>query len=557
MPSGIHHVTSIASSARRNLDFYTGTLGLRLVKKTVNFDDPGSYHLYYGDAAGHPGTILTFFPWEGAPPGRLGIGEAQETVFSVPEGSIGYWTQRLIEKGVDHDPPAKRFGETTLAFKDRDGTRLALAGVKGAEEAPGWSARGSAARNTAIRGFHSVSLLLAEAGPTAAILTDVFGFVADGGEGVTQRYRAPGVEVGGLVDLRTAGEFSGGAPGRGLGSPHRVSGGRRRGASGDGRQARPGSSSAHDRAEGPQLFPLGLFPRARPGAVRNRHRSARFRRRRAAWIRLGGRSNCRRSSRASAPQSKPRCRSSTSRGPSLAIPAAAETPDDACARLYPSLRARRRPDLPPVLLLHGTGGDETDLLPLGREIAPHAALLSPRGNVLEGDMPRFFRRYREGLFDEDDVRRRANELAISSPRRAARIGLAEPVALGYSNGANIAAAVLLLHPKTLAGAILLRATTPLVEPPRPDLSGIPVLILSGLERSRHSPLRRREAEARARRGRGAGRARRTARRPWPDAGRRRARQGVLRARSGACVPPQGLSRCSGLPSQSQPPWRRI
>src|SRR6516162_881657 len=83
--SGIHHVTSIAGSARRNLDFYTGTLGLRLVKKTVNFDDPGSYHFYYGDAAGHPGTILTFFPWEGVAPGRLGIGEAQETVFSIPK----------------------------------------------------------------------------------------------------------------------------------------------------------------------------------------------------------------------------------------------------------------------------------------------------------------------------------------------------------------------------------------------------------------------------------------------------------------------------------------
>jgi phospholipase/carboxylesterase len=139
--------------------------------------------------------------------------------------------------------------------------------------------------------------------------------------------------------------------------------------------------------------------------------------------------------------------------------------------------------LPPVLLLHGTGGDETDLLPLGREIAPGSALLSPRGNVLEGDMPRFFRRYREGLFDEDDVRRRANELShfVSEARRA--YGLAQPVALGYSNGANIAAAVLLTHPKTLAGAILLRATTPLAEPPRPDLSGVPVLILSGLNDS--------------------------------------------------------------------------
>ena len=137
------------------------------------------------------------------------------------------------------------------------------------------------------------------------------------------------------------------------------------------------------------------------------------------------------------------------------------------------------PSRPPVLLLHGTGGDETDLVPLGREIAPAAALLSPRGNVLEGGTPRFFRRFREGLFDEDDVRRRAAELShfIAEARRA--YALAQPIALGYSNGANIAAAVLLLHPKTFAGAILLRAMAPLAEPPRPDLSGVPVLTLSG------------------------------------------------------------------------------
>ena len=138
------------------------------------------------------------------------------------------------------------------------------------------------------------------------------------------------------------------------------------------------------------------------------------------------------------------------------------------------------PRLPPILLLHGTGGDETDLVPLGREIAPGAALLSPRGNVLEGNMPRFFRRFREGLFDEDDVRRRAGQLAtfVTEARRA--YGLDRPLALGYSNGANIAAAVLLLHPKTLAGAILLRAMAPLADLPSPDLSGVPVLILSGL-----------------------------------------------------------------------------
>lgn len=137
------------------------------------------------------------------------------------------------------------------------------------------------------------------------------------------------------------------------------------------------------------------------------------------------------------------------------------------------------PTSPPVLLLHGTGGDETDLLPLGREIAPGAALISPRGNVLEGGMPRFFRRYREGVFDEADVRRRAKELAhfVAEARRA--YGVGAPAALGYSNGANIAAALLLLHPDVLIGAILLRAMAPLADPPKPDLSGVPVLILSG------------------------------------------------------------------------------
>ena len=135
---------------------------------------------------------------------------------------------------------------------------------------------------------------------------------------------------------------------------------------------------------------------------------------------------------------------------------------------------------PPLLLLHGTGGDEGDLLPLGREFAPSAALLSPRGDVLEGAMPRFFRRIREGLFDEDDLRVRANALAdfVAEARRA--YWISAPVALGYSNGANIAAAVLLLRPEALIGAILLRAMAPLANPPKPDLSGVPVLIMSGL-----------------------------------------------------------------------------
>lgn len=135
----------------------------------------------------------------------------------------------------------------------------------------------------------------------------------------------------------------------------------------------------------------------------------------------------------------------------------------------------------PVLLLHGTGGDENDLVPLGRAVAPGAALLSPRGRVLEHGMPRFFRRLAEGVFDEDDVRRRAFELADFVAAARERHDLAAPVALGYSNGANIAAAVLQLRPEALAGAILLRAMVPLAEPPRADLAGKPVLIVSGAQ----------------------------------------------------------------------------
>jgi phospholipase/carboxylesterase len=134
---------------------------------------------------------------------------------------------------------------------------------------------------------------------------------------------------------------------------------------------------------------------------------------------------------------------------------------------------------PPVLLLHGTGGDENDLLPIGKAVAPGAALLSPRGKVLEHGMPRFFRRLAEGVFDEDDVRRRAEELADFIGEARSHYGLAAPVALGYSNGANIAAAVMLLRPQALAGAILLRAMVPFRQPPKADLAGKNVLIVSG------------------------------------------------------------------------------
>lgn len=212
--SGLHHVTAIAGKALQNFDFYTRVLGLRFVKRTVNFDDPTTYHFYYGDETGQPGTILTFFPWEHAAKGRGGVGQIHQTSFRVPAQSLGYWTQRFIEKGVAYEPLEKRFGESVLAFSDPDGMSLALVGVPDAESEPGWS-NGDVAAEHAIRGFHGVTLLLDDAAKTGAILTDVFGLQEIAREGSVVRYRTSDAPVGAIVDIYEAKGFLPGRQGRG------------------------------------------------------------------------------------------------------------------------------------------------------------------------------------------------------------------------------------------------------------------------------------------------------------------------------------------------------
>jgi glyoxalase family protein len=211
--SGIHHVTAISGPATRNHDFYVRVLGLRFVKKTVNFDDPGTYHLYYGDEVGHPGTILTFFPWEHASPGRAGVGLTQQTAFRVPARSIAYWTHRLIEKGVTDGKVGKRFGQPVLEFTDPDGMGLALVGVEAAEREQAWS-NGDVPAEHAIRGFHGATLMLQSADLTGAVLTDVLGFKEIGREDGYVRYQASD-RVGGVIDIREAKGFLPGHMGRG------------------------------------------------------------------------------------------------------------------------------------------------------------------------------------------------------------------------------------------------------------------------------------------------------------------------------------------------------
>jgi glyoxalase family protein len=211
--TGIHHVTAISGRATRNFNFYTQILGLRFVKKTVNFDDPGTYHLYYGDEVGHPGTILTFFPWEHAARGRGGVGLTQQTSFRIPASAIGYWTHRFVETGVVHEAPEKRFGEPVLSFTDPDGMSLALVGAAGADSEAAWHG-GEIAAEHAIRGFHGVTLMIADATRTAAVLRDVLGFTDKGNDGPLARFQASAT-IGGIVDLREAKGFLAGHLGRG------------------------------------------------------------------------------------------------------------------------------------------------------------------------------------------------------------------------------------------------------------------------------------------------------------------------------------------------------
>ena len=186
--SGLHHVTAIAGDPQRNADFYLRTLGLRLVKTTVNFDDPGTYHLYYGDESGRPGSLLTFFPWKGAPSGRLGNGQATTTAFSVPETSIGWWKAHLENAGVPVSRIQSRDGEDALTFRDPDGLAISLVAHPQGDPRDPW-ATGTVPPEYAVRGLHSVTLSVAREDATIGMLTEL-GLSAAGEEGNRLRYAA-------------------------------------------------------------------------------------------------------------------------------------------------------------------------------------------------------------------------------------------------------------------------------------------------------------------------------------------------------------------------------
>jgi glyoxalase family protein len=211
---GLHHVTAISGAPQRNLDFYAKALGLRFVKRTVNFDDPSVYHLYYGNETGAPGTAMTFFPWEHLPPARRGTGEVALTAFSVPAGSLDFWRERLTRLDVPHQQAEPRFDEPTLALFDPDGLPLALVTTDEPDPRVPWTTPEIAAEH-AVRGFHGVTLVLDVGAATAELLTGVMGYEQVASADGVYRYAATQAVAARHVDIIEAPNGSPAASGRG------------------------------------------------------------------------------------------------------------------------------------------------------------------------------------------------------------------------------------------------------------------------------------------------------------------------------------------------------
>jgi glyoxalase family protein len=199
-PQGLHHVTAIATDPQSNVDFYTRALGLRLVKQTVNFDAPDTYHLYYGDEQGSPSSLLTFFPWPSVPKGQQGAGMTTATAFSVPETSLGWWQERFQALGVDADPPRTRDEEEVLTFRDPDGLVIDLVASVG-DHRSGWDGVAAIPTEHAVRGLHAITLSERQLDPSATMLTELLGMSLTGEEDARSRFGMSDGGPGALVDV--------------------------------------------------------------------------------------------------------------------------------------------------------------------------------------------------------------------------------------------------------------------------------------------------------------------------------------------------------------------
>ncbi|MFS4438146.1 VOC family protein [Paracoccaceae bacterium GXU_MW_L88] len=458
MTSGIHHVTAMTRKVQANVDFYVGFLGLRLVKQTGGFEDADQLHLIYGDALGSPGSLLTFLVWEDGGQGRVGHGQVGEIALAVPKDSVGEWMTRAMRAGIRVDGPRKELGETVLRLKDPDGIIVKLVGSDRVATAP-------LDDPIAPTGVHAVTLFTENAAATADFLTG-FGYRKGPVEGAIQRMESD-TDV---VDVRDAKGFFEGVPGTGT-IDHVAF----RAADVDAvrakklelaRAAEP--TNVHDRKYFLSLYvrePAGIlfeYATDAPGVTVDEPADA-----------LG-------QTLMIPPGDEARAEDLRVLLPQFALPGEERT----VMRDLPFVHRFHTPETPDgsvIILLHGTGGNESDLMPLAARINPNATLLGVRGRSTEEGILRYFRRITATSFDQEDIRSeaRAFEAFLKGAVEAYDLDPEKITVLGYSNGANFAAAVMALSPGLIRRAVLMRPMAALEDLPEVDLSGTKVLTLSG------------------------------------------------------------------------------
>ncbi|WP_260696326.1 VOC family protein [Rhizobium laguerreae] len=467
MVSGIHHVTAITRKVQANVDFYAGFLGMRLVKRTAGYEDATQLHLFYGDAAGTPGSLLTFLAWEDGAPGRAGYGQISEISLAIDPASIGYWLTRAMSFGLRSEGPADEFGEPVLRLKDPDNIILKLAGAKNLTSPSAWDGASIPVEHT-IQRVRGATMLTEKPAESRSFLETHFGYRFQTNRGTIDRLVS---ESGDVIDVRDARGFWSGAPGTG--------------------------TVDHVAFRTPDEDALRSVSKAletTEASPTNMHDRKYFR---SLYAREPG------GTLVELATDKPGMtvdEEHASLGTKLFAPPETITNLDDLKVILPQFSMPGQPrinyrELPFVhrfytppnpdgsvfVLLHGSGGNETTLMPLLNKAAPRATLMGVRGRATEEGFPRWYKRITPFSFDQNDIKTEAEAFAAFIEGAVKSYGLdpKKVVYVGYSNGANLLNSLLYLHPNLVHKAVLLRSMPVLSDYPHADLKGTDLLVISG------------------------------------------------------------------------------
>ncbi|WP_197727084.1 VOC family protein [Rhizobium leguminosarum] len=467
MVSGIHHVTAVTRKVQANVDFYAGFLGMRLVKQTAGYEDATQLHLFYGDAVGTPGSLLTFLAWEDGAPGRAGYGQISEISLSINPASIGYWLTRAMSFGLSSEGPADEFGEPVLRLKDPDNIILKLAGAKNLVSPAAWDGASISVEH-AIQRVRGATMLTEKPAESRSFLESHFGYRFQASRGTIDRLVS---QSGDIIDVRDARGFWSGAPGTGT-----------------------VDHVAFRAADEEMLLVVRKALEATEASPTNMHDRKYFR---SLYAREPG------GTLVELATDKP---GMTVDEEQAALGGKLFAPPEAITNLHdlkvmlpqfsmpgqPRVNYRELPFVhrfytPPdpdgsvFVLLHGSGGNETTLMPLLNKVAPRATLLGVRGRATEEGFPRWYKRITPFSFDQNDIKTEAEAFAAFIEGAVKSYGLdpQKVVYVGYSNGANLLNSLLYLHPNLVHKAVLLRSMPVLSDYPHADLKGTDLLVISG------------------------------------------------------------------------------